>query len=227
MGILILLISMVVLLWGIWPQETVIRSFQKFLITPSIFPFHSAIPENRTLVLEWSPRLRVGDVSFLRVKLDNDQEEIPSPTTDAGGGDPGVEMYAEPNLPPLQNVIVEARLDMAGMQYAPSGEISESLRQGQPLMFLWSVRAPKIGIYRGTVWLHVRYLPLSGEGEIRKVLSAPRVETESINFLGLGGTAARIMGSVGLAVGVMLGLDGLWSWFWNLFTSLLKSSTKS
>lgn len=265
MGILLLLTSLVILLWGIWPPFTVVRTFPimialealptsdrvsvssismsspieniattmvypSILLTPPppvpVGPINTSIPsgmpENRLLVLEWPAKLRVGDASYLRLKLDVDQQGDPSPTTDVANFEPGNETYKNPKSPAFRNIIMEAKLDMAGMQYTPSGEISESLHPGQPAMFLWSVRAPKVGTYRGAIWLHARFIPLAEGGEIRSVLSAPRVEIEAINFLGLGGTAARVLGSVGVVVGSILGLDGLLSWFWSFFINLRK-----
>ncbi len=228
-GILMLLVSLVFLLWGIWPQATRIRTvpLSPNPFTPSVTSNIPYVFENHLLVLEWTPRLRAGDAGSINLKIIKDQQVYPSPTSPKGEGESTIESYENQISPTTENTIVEARLDMMGLQYSPTGEIREAYREGQPVMFLWSVRAPKEGTYRGTIWLHARSNSQVGGGEIRSVLSAPRLEIVGNKILGLGGIAARVLGSVGVVVGSMLGLDGLFAWLWNFFIDKLKPGSTS
>jgi hypothetical protein len=176
----------------------------------------AAIPEERLLVLEWPAKMRLGDAEIIRLSLEMNAQGQLTPTVLAGGNGIEVEPVQIPNLYATHHVVAEARLDLAGVEYTPSGDVSEALSPGRPVTFIWSVRPEEIGVYRGTVWLHLRFAPLDGGPESRSVLSAQLIEIEVVNFLGLGGTAARIFGSVGVVVGSVLGLDNVLSWLWKL-----------
>jgi hypothetical protein len=187
-------------------------------VPPSLpTPVSPAVPENRFLVLEWPKKIRVGDSEIIRLALEMDSEGNMTPTASVEGSQIFSEPVQIPNLYDSHYVIAEARLDMAGLEYLPSGVISEALQPGQPVIFIWSVRPREIGAYKGTVWLHLRYVPKAGGPESRKVLTAQLIEVQGVNFFGLGGTAARVLGSVGVVIGSILGLDNLLSWIWNLF----------
>jgi hypothetical protein len=173
----------------------------------------AAIPEQRLLVVEWPSKIRVGDSEIVRLSLEMDTEGNITPTAYVKGSQVSSQPVAVPNLYATHNVIAEATLDLAGVDYRPSGEVSEALLPGQPVTFVWSVRPSEIGHYRGTVWLHLRFIPRAGGEEIRMVLTAQLIEFEAVNFLGLGGAAARLMGGVGVVVGSVLGLDNLVPWF--------------
>ena len=175
-----------------------------------------AIPEKRRLVLEWPRKIRVGDSEIIRLILEMDLNGNLTPTAIIEGNQVYSEPVQIPNLYDTHYVIAEARLDMAGLEYLPSGVISEGLQPGQSVIFIWSVRPREIGSYKGTVWLHLRFVPKTDGPETRKVLTAQLIEVEGVNFLGLGGTAARVLGSVGVVIGSILGLDNLLSWIWNL-----------
>ena len=267
-GILILLISLVILLWGIWPQATLVRtspveitfqalpspnvtlgfsvmerpeidnkmiaavypsspisSLSLLMENPLAASFRQQYSENRVLVLEWPPRLRVGDAGFLRTKLITDLPGGPSLSYDEGENVPGNPANDFADSPSVDTVFIEASLDMPGLQVTPVGEISGSLHPDQPVMFVWNIHSPKAGTYQGTIWLHVRLVPPEGGSGIRKVLSAPRVEIQTVDFLGLNGAAARILGSVGVIMGSILGLDGLFSRLWDSLSGFHKSGS--
>jgi hypothetical protein len=226
-GILMLLVSQALLLWGIWPQATKVRTvpLSPNPFTPSVTSNIPYLFENNLLVLEWPPRLRAGDSGLLQLKIIEDQQGYPPPTIGTDEDAPTIETYKSPDSNTAGKAIVEAHLDILGLQYTPTGENREAYHQGQPVMFLWRVRTPVANIYRGTIWLHVLTNSQDGSKETRNILSAPRVEIEGISFLGLGGTAARVLGSVGVVVGSFLGLDGLFYWLWDYFSTIKKSGS--
>jgi len=127
-----------------------------------------------------------------------------------------------PNLYDTHHVLADARLDMVGVEFAPQGEISEALLPGKPVEFYWSVRAEDVGSYKGTVWLHLRFIPREGGPASRMVLSGQIIQIESANLFGLSGKAARVAGSVGAVVGSIFGLDSLLSFLIKFIASFRK-----
>ena len=168
-----------------------------------------AILEARRLTLEWPPRLRTGDSDLVRLTLEVDELGGITPTAELEGHETVGETVYIPDVYATHNVVAEARLDLAGMEVLPADTISQPLLKGQSVTFYWSVSSDEIGVYRGTVWLYLRFLPLDGGPASERPLSAQIVEIETVNLLGLGGTPARILGGVGMLLGGMLGLEDL------------------
>jgi hypothetical protein len=102
-------------------------------------------------------------------------------------------------------VIAEARFDIAGMEVRPAELVSEALSPGNAVTFRWSVRPPDVGLYRGTIWLYLRFVDKQTGEESRKTVSAQLVDIEAVNFLGLSGTFARTTGVIGSVVGTIIG----------------------
>jgi hypothetical protein len=180
-----------------------------------------AIPEARVLFMEWPPTIRVGDSRRIHLTLQVDAEGRLTPTVSQAGNESRGEPVLIPNLYETHNVVVEARFDIAGLQVSPEGEIMEPMQPGQTVNFYWSVKPPDVGTYQGTIWLHLHFIPLQGGADSRIALSAQPVEIKAINFLGLGGTPARILGGVGALLGSVLGLDNIVSWVWGLLKKRL------
>jgi hypothetical protein len=133
-------------------------------------------------------------------------------------GIPGSTMDVEPdqvpadensgqNLAETHQIVAQARLELAEMEYRPTGVISEALLPGKSARFTWSVRSSEAGFYPGTLWLHMQYVPRTGGEELRKVISAQTFEIQAEKFMGLSGNSARIIGTIGLVLGSMVGLD--------------------
>jgi hypothetical protein len=163
-----------------------------------------AIPERRRLTLEFPPQIRAGDSDLVRLTLEVDELGNLTPTAEIGGHEIGGEVVEIPNLYETHHVIAEARFDIAGMEVRPAELVSEALSPGNAVTFRWSVRPPEVGLYRGTIWLYLRFVDkLSGE-ESRKTLSAQLVELEAVNFLGLSGEVARTTGVIGSVVGTII-----------------------
>ena len=173
-----------------------------------------AIQEARHLSLEWPPTIRVGDSDVIRLTLEVDAQGRLTPTAQIEGHETHGETVFIPNLYDTHNVLAEARMDMAGVQVTPDGDVSEPLLPGQSVTFFWSVRPQDVGTYRGTIWVHLRFIPHDGSPESRRPLTAQLVEIQAVDFLGLGGIAARLVGGLGTLVGSVLGLDNLIPWVW-------------
>jgi hypothetical protein len=110
-----------------------------------------------------------------------------------------------PNLYETHHVVAEARFDIAGMEIRPTELISAPLARGQTAVFYWSIRAAEVGVYHGTVWLHLRYVDKSNGEESRKTVSAQIVEIEAVNLLGLSTNLVRAAGLLGSVVGTVIG----------------------
>ena len=164
-----------------------------------------AIPEQRRLTLEFPPQIRAGDSDIVRLTLEVDDLGNVTPTAEVGGNVVIGETVEIPNLYETHNVIAEARFDIAGMEVSPSGLTSQPLAQGESVSFYWSIRPDGVGVYRGTVWLYLRFVERSSGEESQKAVSAQPVEIEAVNFLGLSGDLARSFGVVGSIAGTVIG----------------------
>jgi hypothetical protein len=180
-------------------------------------PPQPAVAESRMLTLEFPPRIRAGDADVVRLTLEVDAHGNLTATAETAGNVTQGEVILIPNIYDTHYVSAEARLDLAGVQVSPPGSVSESLRPGQKLTFLWSVRAEDVGIYRGTLWFYLIFTPRDGGPEQRQALSAQKIEIEAVNFFGLKAQPARLAGVVGAAASAVLGmpfLEELLKWFW-------------
>lgn len=148
-----------------------------------------------------------GDIVRLTLEVD-DLGNI-TPTAKVEGNILTGETIQIPNLYETHNVTAEARLDLAGMTVQPPDTIYEPLSPGQSATFSWSIHPQEPGVYRGTVWLHLRFVDrLSGE-ESRIAISAQIVEIEAVDFFGLSVDLARTSGVLGSIIGGFLGFPFL------------------
>ncbi|MGZ9235109.1 MAG: hypothetical protein ACXW4E_06250, partial [Anaerolineales bacterium] len=151
-------------------------------VVPDFTP-QPALPERRFLTLEFPPRIRAGDSDLIRLTLEVDDLGSVTPTAEIGGHVVTGETIEIPNLYESHHVIAEARFDIAGMDIRPTELISEPLAQGNSATFYWSVRPPEVGVYRGTVWLYLRFVDKQSGEESQKTVSAQIVEIEAVNLL--------------------------------------------
>jgi len=165
-----------------------------------------AMPERRRLTLEFPPRIRAGDSDIVRLRLEVDDLGNVTPTAEIGGNVVTGEVIEIPNLYETHHVVAEARFDIAGMEVRPAELISQPLAQGNPAVFFWSIRPQEVGVYRGTIWLYLRFVDKSSAEESRKAVSAQIVEIEAVNLMGLSGGFARTTGLIGSVIGTILGL---------------------
>lgn len=192
------------------------------VVNPTAIPVTAqpALPEKRFLTLEYPPRIPAGDSDIVRLTLEVDDLGNIVPTAENEGNVVTGETVEIPNLYETHHVIAEARFDIAGVEVRPSELISAPISQGQAAVFYWSVRPEEVGQYRGTVWLHLRYVDkLTGE-ESQKTVSAQVVEIEAVNFLGLPARFARAAGLAGSVIGMVLSLP-----FFESFLKLLLRKT--
>ena len=177
-----------------------------------------AILESRRLTLEYPPKIRTGDSDVIRLTLEVDTLGNLTPTAEVQGNLVTGQTVQIPNLYDTHNVIAEARLDLAGPEVRPSEVISEPLLPGQSVTFYWSVRPTDSGTYRGTAWLHLRFIDKVTGEESEKAIAAQPVQIEATSLFGLTGNIARAAGGVGTVVGGVLGfpfIDDVLKWLWS------------
>ena len=175
----------------------------------SSFTPQPAINESRRLTLEFPPTIRAGDSDIVRLTLEVDDLGHITPTAQFEGNVVTGEVIQFPDLYESHYVIAESRFDIAGVEIRPADLINVPLAKGQTATFIWSVRPPDVGAYRGTIWLYLRFVDkLSGE-ESRVTVSAQIVEIEAVNLVGLSGSAARTAGFIGSIVGTVIGFPFL------------------
>ena len=183
LSILFIAVSLPLLVWGFWPprRETVILPLLPADGMPSL-------PEARTIHLTFSPVMRAGDAQIVELNLSADGE----------AGD--ASLYEE------YNVIVEARLDLPFANVRPAEVVSTALAEGGGATFYWEVNPREAGDLRGTVWLYLRLVPKAGGEETRQPVSAQLIGISSKSVLGRTGSEARVLGVIGLIVGLALGI---------------------
>jgi hypothetical protein len=168
-----------------------------------------ALPERRRLTLEFPPQIRAGDSDIVRLTLELDDLGAITPTAEIGGNVVTGEVIEIQNLYETHHVIAEARFDIAGMEISPPDLSSQPLAQGQSVTFYWSIHPPEAGVYRGTLWLYLRFVDKQNGEESQKAVSAQLVEIEAVNLLGLSGNFARTTGVIGSVVGTVIGFPFL------------------
>ena len=168
-----------------------------------------ALPETRLLTLDFPPRIRAGDSDVVKLTLEMDENGNLTPTVSQAGNVVKGAVVVVPNLFDTYNVLAEARLDMAGVDIRPGDTVSETLTPRQKITFYWSVLPADVGVYKGTVWFYLHFLPKNGGIESRQALSAQQIEIEATSFLGLRANPARWLGVTGTLVSSVLGLPFL------------------
>ena len=183
---------------------------------PSILPTglpaftpQPAINESRRLTLEFPPTIRAGDSDIVRLTLEVDDLGSITPTAQFGGNVVTGEVIQFPDLYESHHVIAESRFDIAGVEIQPTDLINIPLAEGQTATFSWSIRPPDVGIYRGTIWLYLRFVDKLNDEESRLTVSAQIVEIEAVNLIGLSGSTARTAGFIGSIVGTVIGFPFL------------------
>ena len=172
----------------------------------SSFTPQPAINESRRLTLEFPPTIRAGDSDIVRLILEVDDLGNITPTPQFDGNVITGKIVQIPNLYNSHHVIAESRFDIAGMEIRPAELVSVPLGPGQSATFSWSIRPPEVGVYRGTIWLYLRFVDKRNGEESRITVSAQIVQIEAVNLFGLSGSFARTTGLIGSVIGTVIGI---------------------
>ncbi len=197
MGTTILTVSAVTLIWMMWPAPV---SRQVLDISPAQLQIPaqqdgagvgSASLGARRVILESPSRMWVGDTGAVRLTL--------TPVS----GSPGSAPFGEYPV----SVEAETRLDLPGMSVDPSEPIAGALALNIPAQFDWQVKPDRAGTFRGTTWLHLRFMPRDGSPATTRTISAQPLALSASNILGLPPRRVRLFAYFGIAVGI--GLIGI------------------
>jgi hypothetical protein len=192
------------------PQITAAATVPPTSMT-TVTPASPSIPEQRLLVLEYPGKIRQGDSEIIRLTLKMDREGQLTATAVVEGDKITSTPIQIPDLYETHTVQAQARLDLGGVSISPADTVSQVLLPGEEIIFYWSVHPDEIGLYRGTVWFGLRLLPKAGGDAIEKQISAQIIEIESVNFLGLKGSVARLLGGAGVVISSLFGIEDLLS----------------
>jgi hypothetical protein len=191
------------------PLPTFAATVEGALPTVVVTPVSPGIPERRLLVLEWPDKIRQGDSDIIRLTLQMDERGQLTATAEIEGNEITSTPIEIPNLYETHTVQAQARLDLGGVAISPSDTFNQALLPGEEVTFYWSVHPEEVGRYRGTVWFGLRFLPKAGGEVVEKQISAQVIEIQSVNFLGMSGSAARLLGGAGVLVSSLFGLEDL------------------
>ncbi len=187
------------------PPATVVGPMVQATATPQTRRLY----EPRTLTLDWPRRLYQGDSDWVRLDLTVDDQGRLTPTVARPGREVRVTPVPVPDLYETHLLILQARLDAAGLHVAPSGPLTETLTPGRPVTFLWTVRGEEPGRYQAVLTLQLRLEPKAG-GPVKTLSLAQEVlPLEVVNFLGLSGFWVRMLGTLSGLLSLVLVIPDL------------------
>lgn len=211
LGMTLLVISVTIWLWGIWPTQKEYRHVSLVIYSP----VNRSLSEVRMLSLILPKRLRIGDSGAISLVMEAENTApiaettpVSSKVNDLGSGS---NLYKQD----FANILVLSRLEMSGMLAIPQGDLYEGLHRDKPVVFHWSISPQYSGLLKGALWVNV--LAVLPDGEIgqgqpekmRMLLTNQQIEIQAVDFMGLRGPVARLIGGIGIILGAIMGLDGV------------------
>jgi len=216
---LLWLISLAMLAWCEWPVQTITREIVflpgRLIITPSVGIFLNpinppAFPEERRLILEWTPILRKGDMSKIILNFVGERTPILDNSTSSS-----IRTNFE-NVYDIYSINAEARMELDEMEVNPQGLSGHVLAKGQDVHFTWDVKPETPGISQGTAWFYLKLFPKNGNESFEQAISAQTVSIKVISLLGLNSNFWRILSVIGLIGGfVILKFENIKSTFYS------------
>ena len=188
-GLILLIASVSLLIWGYYPQQEENLTLQ--------------IPGIGQQSLNWTASLRAGDVGLMRLTLSsaelvldrnallNDENGILDPVRQAILKDP-------------YNIVAETRIEIPGARVLPGAEMSQPLQLGEDLKTIWKIMPLESGTYNGEVWLYLHPISENQGDAIRQPISILNIHLQSIDLFGMTGRQARISGIIGIGIVLLL-----------------------
>ena len=188
-GLILLIASVSLLIWGYYPQQEENLTLQ--------------IPGIGQQSLNWTASLRAGDVGLMRLTLSsaelvldrnallNDENGILDPVRQAILKDP-------------YNIVAETRIEIPGARVLPGAEMSQPLQLGEDLKTIWKIMPLESGTYNGEVWLYLHPISENQGDAIRQPISILNIHFQSIDLFGVTGRQARISGIIGIGIVLLL-----------------------
>ncbi len=178
--LLTLLLSGILLGWAYAPPKEISRSVTLSGQADSV----SLAP--RQLTVRYPPKIRLGDSGRVTLRLDAGAASSPS-------------VYEKYTL------VAQAKLEAAGAEVSPPETIREAMPSGKPVLFYWHIRPPEAKSYQGTLWLFVEFIPKNGAPSFQRAFLAKPLEVEGRALWGLSAPRARLLGSAGALLSLILG----------------------
>lgn len=205
------MVSAGILIWGVLPPDNDSRTVtvSSVEIKPITQENHSntasgyAENGNTNLILSWPGVLRVGDVYKVRMTYD-------AVARDVLIQDVGDSSADETEQNRFSNLLSEAHLDVVGLEVVPAGSVMEPYRPGKSLKYFWKIRAKQSGDFRGMVWLLINFVPFESNDHGKPLfenhipITAQKIEFKAVKLWGLSGPQARIVGGIGISLGVLM-----------------------
>ncbi len=189
LGLILLIASVSLLVWGYYPQQEENLTLQ--------------IPGIGQQSLNWSSSLRAGDVGFMRLTLSSAELELDGNallSNESGILDPVRQvLLKDPN-----NIVAETRIELPGTRVLPGAEMSQPLRLGEDFKTIWQIMPLESGTYQGEVWLYLHPISENQSDGIRQPISILNFHIQSIDLFGVTGRQARISGIIGIGIVLLL-----------------------
>jgi len=195
LGLILLIASVSLLIWGYYPQQEENLTLQ--------------IPGIGQQRLNWTASFRAGDVGLLRLTLSSSELELAGNAVQGEGRgilDPVIEVILkDPN-----NIVAETRIEIPGARVLPGAEMSQPLQLGEDLKTVWQIMPLESGTYYGEVWLYLHPISENQGDGIRQPISILSIHLQSIDLFGMTGRQARISGMLGIGILLLLwwGMNG-------------------
>jgi len=195
LGLILLIASVSLLIWGYYPQQEENLTLQ--------------IPGIGQQSLSWTASFRAGDFGRLRLILSSAELELDRNAMLSNEGGKLDPVHQEILKDPY-NIVAETRIELPGVRILPGAEMSQPMRPGEDLKTIWQIMPSESGTYHGEVWLYLHPISENQGDGIRQPISILNIHLKSIDLYGVTGRQARILGMVGIGVLLLLwwGMNG-------------------
>lgn len=206
LALILFLLGAVMLVWATWPAG---RQMSQQVIGPDGMRLSSdgsgdvaALLETRQVSLEWPSSMRIGDKYQIQLVFEPAVNDVDQSALQTGH----VDAYSRYNL------MVEGRIEAAGINLALANPTRESLPPGNAVRFVWEVSVDRLGVYNGTAWLSLRFLPLDGGSPMQVPIYVRPMQMHTTGLFNLSGPMVRMAGSISLSLSAAFGFSDLMSW---------------
>lgn len=202
LGMILILISLAIWSWLYWPIKPISRiAYLKqgtILLDPSVNTQLLVLPVNRVVTLNWSPIIRLGDVSTLELTFTGSDQSgavgIINPI--ASSGSEGIFLQ--------YNLELVTKVDLLYFNVSPSKYYGQTFQESLPNKFSWQIKPSKQGDFEGVVWVYMQMFPKNGGEKLDKTLFAFPINYKVTSIFGLNTGILRVMASLFLICGSIL-----------------------
>jgi hypothetical protein len=191
-GILLFCASVILGIWSYYPLE------EQDQLTD--------IPGIGQQRLIWTPIIRSGDVKEVKLEFSSD-DKIHMINSFINDRDDEIVPTKPIIFGKTHHVLIEARLEMPGLEILQYEEISQPFNQGDNLNFIWQIVPEFRNYFSGEVWLYIHLLPLESGIDIRRPVLIRGVTIQSIDLLGLNIRIVKRISIIGIGLAFILWSD--------------------